>query len=169
MEIDIPGDFVDLHSYPLEWLDHDVIALTRCTLARLPHGRISELIAGDQRLIRIFWFATMVDASIHRAWLVNVAKRPALERIAHLFCEMYHRLRIVELTTGLTYDFPLTQSALAESVGLTAVHVNRTLRELNERRLVTFRNKRVTIHDLRRLEEVCQFDPGYLFLEPRTA
>jgi CRP-like cAMP-binding protein len=138
-------------------------------LAKLPHERITDLISNDQRLGRIFWFATMVDAAIHREWLVNVAKRPALERIAHFFCEMYHRLRIVELTDGLSYDLPMTQTDLAEALGLTSVHVNRMLREIAERKLATFRARRVTIFDLERLEAVSEFDPTYLSLEPRTA
>lgn len=169
MEIDVPGDFVDLHSYPLEWLDHSVTALTRCTIAKLPHEKITELIRTSERLGRIFWFATMVDASIHREWLVSLGKRSALERIAHLFCELYYRLRVVDLTDGLSYALPLTQAELAEALGLTPVHVNRMLRQLSEQKLVTFRNKTVEIHDLKQLERAAGFDPSYLFLEPRTS
>jgi CRP-like cAMP-binding protein len=74
MEIDVPGDFVDLYSYPLEWLDHSVTSLTPCKIAKLPHDKITELISADPRLGRILWFATMVDASIHREWLVCIVK-----------------------------------------------------------------------------------------------
>lgn len=169
MEIDVPGDFVDLHSYPLEWLDHSVTALSRCTIVKFPHQKITQLIKTSERLGRIFWFATMVDASIHREWLVSLGKRSALERVAHLFCELYHRLHVVDLTNGLRFDLPLTQSQLAEALGLTSVHVNRMLRQLSEDKLVTFRNRVVEIHDLKGLERTAAFDPAYLFLEPRTS
>lgn len=168
MEIDVPGDFVDLHSYPLERLDHSVTALTPCTIAKLPHKKITELIRSNPRLARILWFATMIDASIHREWLISIANRSALERLAHLFCEIYHRLRVVELTDGLSYRFPLTQSELGEALGLTAVHISRTLKQLREMKLVTFHHRVVNIMDLERLKEVAGFDPAYLFLEPRT-
>jgi CRP-like cAMP-binding protein len=168
MEIDVPGDFVDLHSYPLEWLDHSVTALTPCTIAKVPHEKITALIVDDPRISRILWFATMVDASIHREWLVSIARRSALERIAHLFCEMYYRLKVVELTDGLSYDFALTQIEVGEALGMTPVHVNRMLRELKEKGLVTFRGKGVTIHDLAALERTAGFDPSYLFLESRS-
>lgn len=167
MEISLPGDFVDLHSYPLQRLDHDVTSFTPCTLMKLPHDAITDIIAEMPRLGRILWFFTMVDASIHREWLVSLGRRSARERVAHLLCEVYHRLRVVGLTDGTGYAFPLTQLEMCESLGLSTVHLNHMLRALREAGLVTMREGRVTIHDLDGLEKQARFDPGYLFLDPR--
>jgi CRP-like cAMP-binding protein len=81
----------------------------------------------------------------------------------HLFCELYHRLRIVNAVDGLTFPFAVNQTELGECLGLTPVHTNRVLRELRERRLATFKNGIVTIDDLRGLEALAEFDPGYLY------
>lgn len=167
MEISVPGDFVDLHSYPLQCLDHDVTSFTDCTLVKLPHDAITDIIARQPRVGRILWFFTMVDASIHREWLVSLGRRTARERVAHLLCEVYHRLHIVGLTDGTSYAFPLTQLEMCESLGLSTVHMNHMLRALREDGLATMRDSRVTIHDLDRLEDQARFDPGYLFLDPR--
>ena len=167
MEFQIPGDFVDLHSYPLEKLDHSISAMSACRIVKLQHTDVSELIEKHPRFARIFWFMTMVDASIHREWLVNLGSRTGVARIAHLFCEMFYRLRVVGMTDGNSYHFPVSQADLAEATGFTSIHMNRLLRELRERELATFRSKTVQIHDLQGLEEVAGFDPAYLFLEPR--
>lgn len=167
MEISIPGDFVDLHSYPLEQLDHSVTAISDCRIVKLPHQRLSEVIDKSTRLARILWFSTMVDASIHREWLVNIGQRRAAQRAAHLLCEMLYRLRVVEMTDDDSYEFPLTQNDLASSLALTSVHVSRVLKELRGKDLVSFRNKRVIIPDQEKLERFAGFDPQFLYLEAR--
>lgn len=167
MEFDIPGDFVDLHSYPLEVLDHSIAALTDCRIVKLQHKDITAIIESSPRLARILWFATMVDASIHREWLVCLGSRKGAARVAHLFCEMFYRLRVVGLTQGTSYPFPITQTELAQALGFTHIHVNRVLRELRDRGLANFRDKTVEILDLKALEELADFDPAYLYLAPR--
>lgn len=167
MEFGIPGDFLDLHSYPLESLDHSVTAISDCRIIKLQHRDITELIRSHLRFARIFWFATMTDASIHREWLVNLGARSGVGRVAHLLCEMYFRLRVVGMTSGTSYHFPVTQDELGQALGFTPVHTNRLLRELRDRDLVTFRAKTVSIRDLADLQNVAGFDADYLFLEPR--
>lgn len=167
MEFNIPGDFVDLHSYPLEILDHSITALTRCRIVKLQHKDITSIIEHDPRLARILWFATMVDASIHREWIVNLGSRSGATRLAHLFCEMLYRLRVVDLTDGDSYHFPISQAELAQAPGFSNVHINRMLKDLPDKGLVTFRDKTVAIHELKGLEEAADFDPGYLYLDAR--
>lgn len=167
MQFNIPGDFVDLHSYPLEYLDHSISALTDCRIVKLQHRDITAIIESDARLARILWFATMVDASIHREWLVCIGSRAGATRVAHLFCEMFYRLRVVGLTEDTSYNFPITQAELAEALGFTSVHINRMLRELRDEELATFRGKVVQIHNLKALEEFAEFNPDYLYLESR--
>ena len=166
-EIHVPGDFADLHSFTLKHLDHNIMTLTPCTIAKSPHARIQKLCEDFPRLARIMWFSTNLDACIHREWELSLGRRTAIERTAHLFCELYLRLGIVGLTAGNTFDLPLIQAELAECLGLTSVHVNRVLRELREQGLVEFRSGRVTIADLEGLKRVAEFDPVYLYLEKR--
>ncbi len=168
MEFQIPGDFVDLHSYPLERLDHSITAITPCRIVKLAHEDITDLVDGCPRLARILWFATMVDASIHREWLVNLGARRGAVRIAHLFCEMFHRCRVVGMTQGTSFPFPVPQTELAQAVGFTQVHTNRMLRELRNRDLAAFRSRTVHINDLKALEAFGDFDPDYLYLQRRA-
>jgi CRP-like cAMP-binding protein len=110
---------------------------------------------------------TNIDAAIHREWTLSLGRRSALTRMAHLFCELYVRLNVAGLTEGDGYEFPLNQRELSECLGLTVVHVNRTLQELRRRGLVELGRGRLTIPDRDALEGVAEFDPAYLYLEKR--
>lgn len=167
-ELHVPGDFCDLHSFTLKRLEHDVISLTQCRVALVPHERLTAITEQFPHLTRLYWLTTNMDAAIHREWTVSLGRRSALERMAHLFCELLVRLEIVGLTDGNSYEFPLTQHELSECLGLTPVHVNRTLQELRRRQLIELENRRVTILDVDRLRTLAEFDPSYLYLEPRA-
>ena len=166
-ELHVPGDFADLHGFTLKRLDHSVMALTPCRIALASHQRIAAITAGHPHLARLWWFSTNMDAAIHREWVLSLGRRTALARTAHLFCELRVRLSLVGLSDETGYALALTQADLAECLGLTPVHVNRTLRELRERGLVDFRRGRVAIGDLPGLERAAEFDPAYLYLERR--
>jgi CRP-like cAMP-binding protein len=164
----VPGDFVDLHSFSLKRLDHNIMALTPCRFAQMPHQRLTEITEAYPHLTRVYWFLTTLDAAIHREWMLSLGRRTAIQRLAHLLCEMFVRLEIVGMTDGGSFPFGLTQTDLAECTGLTAVHVNRTLRELRERGLVEVAARRVTIYDLPALQTLAEFNPSYLYLERRS-
>jgi CRP-like cAMP-binding protein len=166
-EVHVAGDFADLHSFTLKRLDHNVMSLTPCRLALVPHDRLEGISRDYPHLTRLLWFSTNLDAAIHRQWVLSLGRRTALARIAHLFCELHVRLGIVGLTRELEYGLELTQADLAECMGLTAVHVNRTLKELREQGLVEFRASTVRILDLAGLRRVAEFDPEYLYLDRR--
>ncbi|MCD2325462.1 Crp/Fnr family transcriptional regulator [Sphingomonas sp. IC-56] len=164
-ELHVAGDFADLHSFTLQYLDHSVMTLTPARIVRMPHKALAEITERYPHLTRVYWFGTNLDAAIHREWELSLGRRSAIQRIAHLFCEMQVRLRIVGLASERHYDLPLTQAVLAECLGLTPVHVNRVLKELREAALVEFRSGRVTILDLLGLRAMADFDPSYLYLE----
>ena len=164
-ELHAAGDFADLHSFTLKRLDHNVMTLTPCRIGIVPHAALERITEQFPHLTRLLWFTTNLDAAIHREWEVSLGRRTALSRIASLFCEMKLRFEVVGLTDGMSYDFGLTQTDLAECVGLTPIHVNRTLKELRERGLVQFKSGRVTIQDWDGLAEVAEFDPAYLYLD----
>jgi CRP-like cAMP-binding protein len=113
----------------------------------------------------MYWFSTNVDAAVHRQWAVSLGRRNAIARMAHLFCELLLRLEVVGKTDGSSYDFPLTQDQLASCLGLTSVHVNRTLQALRRQGIIELQNKRLTVFDLPALKKIAEFDPSYLYLD----
>lgn len=165
LAIHIPGDFVDLHSYPLKRLEHSVAALTSVKVALFPHPAIRALTEQSPTLTELLWRSTLIDAAINREWIVSVGARSAAVRLAHLFCEMYMRLERIGMTDGMRFAFPLTQIDLADATGLTPVHANRMLRQLREQGLLEFRSGTATILDWAGLRSFAEFDAGYLFLE----
>jgi CRP-like cAMP-binding protein len=167
MELHVAGDFVDLHSFLLKRLEHNVGSMTAVRVAIASHERVREITETQPHLARLLWFSTLLDAAIHREKILSVGRRSAVARIAHLLCELFVRLEIVGLTSGHSYALPLTQTDLADASGLTSVHVNRMLKRLRDDELVTFRGAQVTIHDLDRLQRLAEFDPAYLYLERR--
>jgi CRP-like cAMP-binding protein len=167
-ELHVGGDFADLHSFTLKRLDHNVMTLTPCRVALIPHERLRAITQEFPHLTRVYWFATNLDAAIHREWEVSLGRRTALSRLANLLCELHVRLGIVGLADDSGYELPLTQTDVAECLGLTSVHVNRMLKELRERGLADFRAGRVVLLDLDGLRSVAEFDPLYLYLEKRS-
>jgi CRP-like cAMP-binding protein len=116
------------------------------------------------------WYATLVDGSIFREWIVNVGRRDARTRIAHLLCEFVLRLELADLGGPAGYELPMTQEQLADATGLTSVHVNRMLRDLTRDGLIGRTHRNVTIADWRKLSDEADFDPAYLHLDrPRVA
>jgi CRP-like cAMP-binding protein len=164
-EINVAGDFADMHSYTLKRLDHNLMTLSPCRVAILQHDDARQLFLDHPRLHDVYWFGTNLDAAIHREWALSLGRRDAKSRTANLFCELRVRLAIVARADERCYDLPLTQTDLAECLGLTSVHVNRVLKELREGGLVEFRGGRVTIMDLAGLERAAEFDPTYLYLQ----
>jgi CRP-like cAMP-binding protein len=161
----VPGDFLDLHGFTLKHLDHDVMALSTCQVAYADHSALTKLTEEFPHLTRLLWFSTNLDAAIHREWELSLGQRTGVARAAHLFCELYHRLSIVEAVDGARFPFPVNQTELGECLGLTPVHTNRVLRELRERGVATFKAGFVTIDNLRQLEALAEFDPAYLYLD----
>ena len=127
-ELHVAGDFADLHSFTLKRLDHNVMTLTASRVAIVPHEKLKAITEQHPHLTRVYWFATNMDAAIHREWALSLGRRTALARVAHVFCELNIRLGLVGLADQNGYALPLTQTDLAECLGLTSVHVNRTLK-----------------------------------------
>ncbi len=157
----LPGDVAKLGATVLPSLA-TLQGLTHGTALRIPLAALRELIDDHPRLAQCFWKESVRQAAIGAEWMLSLGRRTATQRLAHLLCETGWRLNGDRLRDGGEFYFPVTQTQLAEMLGLTSVHVNRTVRELRERGLVAMTGKRVTIHDWRGLEELGDFDPGYL-------
>jgi len=160
----LPGDFVDLHSFVLQNLEHDIASVTQARIAIVPHIGMDALVA-DVALARKLWFSTLLDAAMHRAWLFRLGRLDAMGRMAHFLCETNARLRAVGLSDGRRFTLDLTQNDLAEICGVTSIHMNRILRQLREENLATMRSSLVEIIHPGRLAARGQFDGSYLYLD----
>ena len=161
--IHVPGDFVDLHGFPMGQLDHDVATIGPARVATWSHADLEAVLAHRPTLTRMLWFSTLLDAAMHREWIFRLGRLDAVGRVAHLLCELDARLAMVGLAVDGRYRLPLTQADLAEACGLTGVHVNRVLRSLRERGLALFRGGEVNILDRAALRTIAEFNPLYLY------
>jgi len=161
----IAGDFVDLNAFILRRLDHGVVALSACECLVLPHVALLEITEQHPHLARLLWFSTLLDGAIHRQWLLVHGRMDAREHMAHLFCEMFERSRAAGIATHNTFPFPLTQSDLADAMGMSSVHVNRTLQALRAAGLLSWDGTTAEIQDRQRLMRFAQFDPAFLHLD----
>lgn len=163
--IHLPGDFIDLHSFPLHRMDHSVLTLTPCTVAYAPHSRLRALTEDYPHLTRVLWLSTLIDGAIMRQWLLSAGQRSAVERLAHLLCEIQTRLEIIELSSSSSFVVPLTQQELGQVLGISAIHANRIVQELRSSGLVSWRGFNVELLDEAALRSMADFDPTYLHLE----
>jgi CRP-like cAMP-binding protein len=161
----IPGDMADLPSVVSPKSEWALGTLTSTTLLRIPHTDIRRLAAKHPGVAEAFWRDCVADGSIFSEWVVNVGRRDALSRLAHVFCEMAVRCEYAGQGDRRSYPLPITQTDLGDATGLTGVHVNRTLKELRTRSIVELRAGTVTVQDWEQLVSVADFDEGFLLLD----
>jgi CRP-like cAMP-binding protein len=165
VSVHIAGDFIDLEGALLNVADHNVQALTRCTMAFIPRETVRALVLSHPRVGLAMWVDTLIDGSIFREWVVNVGRRNARARIAHLLCEVARRLDAAGLADGDRYELPMTQEQLADAAGLTPVHVNRVLMTLAREGLIERHRRFVAIPDWEALRRTAGFSELYLHLD----
>lgn len=158
----LPGDFCDIHIAVLKEMDHSVVTLTRARVATLPRAQMEALVEAKSNITRAFWWSQLVDQGVLRAWIVSMGRRTAQERIAHLMCELYIRMRNIGLASDDQCEMPLTQLVLSDAVGLTPVHVNRVLKKLRLTKVMELSSGSLKIIDPVRLAEIAGFDGNYL-------
>ena len=165
----LPGDICDLHIGLLEVMDHSLATITSAIVAEIEDDQFEIMIGRFEGLKRAFRWESLVNMAIQREWALNLGQRSAFERIAHLICELYARLEAAGLAGNGVLEFPLIQTDLADASGISAVHVNRTLKELRVADLIKLDGKKLMIPDRARLEGVAAFDPKYLHLARHEA
>lgn len=168
MALLVPGDFCDIHVAILGEMDHSIATLSACILVEIPRDVVLDLTQNHPRIAHALLWATLVDEAVLREWLVNMNQRDADHRMAHLFCELLVRLQSVGLADEAGFDLPITQQELGDLLGMSNVHVNRTLQTLREAGLIEFRSKRLTIPSVERLNAYAEFKPNYLHLTKRV-
>ncbi|WP_114952040.1 Crp/Fnr family transcriptional regulator [Sphingosinicella terrae] len=160
----IPGDICDLEVFVLEEMDHGISAMTETVCAVVPAETIKGLLTEMSCLTQALWWSTMTDSAVLRERIIDHGRRDARERIAHLFYELLVRYRIIDEAKDNSIPFPLTQEELADSTGLTPVHVNRTLKQLREDRLIELKGRVLKVLDPQGLRRAARFNPNYLHL-----
>lgn len=169
MAFHLPGDMPDLQSLHLPALDVSIAAITPCRIAYIQHDAVRDLCDRFPRIGSALWRETLIDGAIFREWIVNVGRRDAPGRMAHLLCELFMRLRAVGLAEGDSIALPFTQAVMADALGLSTVHVNRTLQELRKAGLVSWKGETLIVRDWKGLQREADFDPAYLHLRPDAA
>ena len=167
MSIHMKGDIVDLQNSLLRSADHNVQTLNDVEAAFIPIAAIEELAIERPNLGKAMWNETLVDGAIFREWTLNIGRRDARTRMGHMLCEFALRLETVGLGEQCQYELPMTQEQLADALGLTSVHVNRTLKALAADGLIERTNRSVRIPDWKKLAEIADFDSRYLHLDQR--
>lgn len=162
----LPGDLCDQHVTVLGRMDHSIVALTDATVAYLPNGQLEAVARKHPAIAQALWWSTLVDEAVLRAWLVNIGRRDAFEAIGHLLCELRVRVAKAGLTENSDFELPITQHEIADSQGLTQVHVNRMLQRLRHEGYISLRAGRLIINDVSKLEAATGFDDSYLHSAP---
>lgn len=165
VSVHMRGDLLDLQHLFLKYADHNIQALTRLEILNIERAALQDLILRHPSVGTAMWIDLLVDASIYRTWITNVGRRDARTRVAHLLCEFAVRLKAAGLGDGGSCSLPMTQEQIGDAVGLTSVHVNRTLKAL-ERDGVIQRSKRdISFTDWQLVRRVGDFSASYLHLD----
>ena len=162
LSILLPGDIFDINGFMAKSMDHSIASLTGVKLAVLDKDVLATARSDYPDVEKLLWCDMHVSAAIQREWSTSLGQRTARERMAQLLCELYTRQTSSNLCEGQACAFHLTQTELAETLGMTPVYVNRTLQDLRREGLIQLENRTLTICDLPGLEQLALFDPGYL-------
>jgi CRP-like cAMP-binding protein len=164
MSFHITGDICDLHSFPLEVMDHSIGAITACTLGVIPHQALRTMAERHPHLARLLWRSTLIDAAVFREWMAGIGRKSAIGRVAHLLCEVLVRLQGVGLAHDGMCELPVTQTDIADALGLTNVHVNRVLKQLRGEGMISLRGTTLVVTRWEQLKQAAEFNPNYLHL-----
>ena len=164
----IPGDFADLNVTVLDRMDHGIVALSACKVAYINSEELERVTSQNTRLTRAMLWSTLVDEAVLRQWVVNVGRRNAHERVAHVLCEIHARMKMIGLAEDDRLALPLTQNDLADATGLTSVHMNRTLQRLRNEGLIEIGGGNLNVLKVSELQRAGGFDSKYLHLKRRA-
>lgn len=156
------GDILDLQHLLLAVADHNVQTITPATVAWIDKADLRALIHSRPAIAEALWTDTLIDASIFREWVLNVGRRDARSRIAHMLCEFITRCKNAGIGDPEHFELPMTQEQIADATGLTPVHVNRMIRSLREDGGVAIERSILRVSDWRRLKMIGDFDANYL-------
>ena len=169
LSLNLQGDLLDLHHLFLKRADHSVLALTRLETLNIDRPALQRLVLREPAVAQALWMEALVDASIYRDWITNVGQRDARARVAHLLCEFAVRMGAVGLGDGRSCQLPMTQEQIGDAVGLTSVHVNRTLKALERDGVIRRSKREISFTDWDLVRHVGDFTSIYLHLDQNGA
>ena len=161
--VHVPGDFVDLHGFALKRLDHNIDAAGRVKVGCVSHDTLRRVMRDRPGVARAMWFATLLDAAIHRKWIQTLEQLDAPQRIAHLYSELHTRLDLIGRSVTRALRTPFTQFDMADMCGVSAIHANRAVGKLRELGIAEIRRGDLYTNDWAALKDYAQFDPDYLY------
>ncbi len=158
----MPGDACDLNVGLLEEMDHSIQTITPAVVATIERDDMDEIMEAHRGVARAMYLGQLIDEGTMRAWITSMGRRASIERVAHLMCELYLRARNVGLTLETRFALPLSQAMLADSLGMTPVHLNRVVKELRNSGAMTLQRGSLIIEDPEKLIRIAGFDENYL-------
>ena len=161
--VHVPGDFVDLHGFALKRLDHNIVAAGPVKVGTVSHDTLQQVMRERPGVARAMWFATLLDAAIHRKWIQTLEQLDAPRRIAHLYAELHTRLALIGRNANHALRTPFTQFDMADMCGVSAIHANRAVGKLRDMGLAEIRRGDLYTKDWDALKRYAQFDPDYLY------
>jgi CRP-like cAMP-binding protein len=165
----MPGDSCDLHIGLLAEMDHSIQVITPALVATVERLDMDAIMDKHRGVAKAMYVGQLIDEGTMRAWNTSMGRRSSVERVAHLMCELYVRARNIGLISGLELALPLSQLMLADSLGMTPVHLNRVLKVLREGGTMTMTRGRLYIVDPAKLTSIAGFDENYLHRRLRRA
>lgn len=160
------GDAPDLHTLFINRMDHSLVAITDCLVGLMPHTELRRIMPASPSLTALLWRVTLIDAAVFRQWIANNGRRGALAGTAHLLCELVVRAGAIgDLTADGAWRMPFTQQQLGDALGLSLVHINRTLKALREANAAAIERGYLRVLDWEKLQRLAGFDPTYLHLK----
>jgi CRP-like cAMP-binding protein len=165
MSFHLPGDMVDLQTILFRTADHSIEAGRNSTIVMIPHEAMLRMTRDWPTIARALWFDTLVDAAIQREMMLNIGRRDAMARTCHLLCELYIRYGRIGRVIHRQVDLGLTQTELADGLGMTPIHLNRVIARLRRDGCITLDGRLLTVHDFAALQQQAGFDPNYLQLD----
>lgn len=165
----MPGDSCDHRIGLLAEMDHSIQTITPAVVATIQREDMDTLMDANPQIAKAIYIAQLVDEGTMRAWITSMGRRTSIERVAHLMCELYLRARNIGLTSEPDLALPLSQLLLADSLGMTAVHLNRVLKELRQTGAMTLLRGSLLITDAAKLVQIAGFDENYLHRRLRQA
>lgn len=158
----VPTDLIDSQNLLLAQSDHNVQTLTPVEVAMVESDALIDLAFARPAIGRALWHDSLVESSIAREWIANVGRRSARARTAHLLCEVAVRSERAGLGDRSAFELPMTQEQLGDALGLTAVHINRTLKALQDDGLIQRSKRSVSVRDWAELSRTADFSATYL-------
>ncbi len=159
----LPGDILDLQHLLFPIADHNVQTISEASWALVPIDALRQITRSSTGIIDAFWRDTLIDSAIFREWVLNVGRRDAKSRVAHMLCEFATRREAAGLGSPERFELPMSQEQIADATGLTPVHVNRMLQALAQDGIIARDKRHVDILDWKRMRRVADFDPMYLY------